>query len=135
VADDIKTVAAECVGWPYREHGRDAHGVDCYGLFMYIAQRLGHVVCDFEYDGDWSKCGGNYFVEHYHEYGKRIKQKDLVPGDVIFMAIDGDIANHIGYYLGEGKFIHCIKRTGVVQSRLNERPFNKKVHSCYRFNP
>jgi len=66
------------------------------------------------------------------------KIDEPVAGCAVVMAIDPmhpDLIQHIGVYIGEGKFIHILENHGVIVSRINDRFFSKKIRGFYRWNP
>jgi cell wall-associated NlpC family hydrolase len=128
----LNELVAECIGVPYKEHGRDIKtGFDCYGLFLYIVNGLGNPIPDYAYSPDWCKQGYNYFIENYYQYADEIQEKELIPSDVILLQGFEGVAYHIAVYIGEGKFIHCGK-LGVTIARLHVWKQKKKIHSYYR---
>ena len=40
----------DLIGTPYRDHGRDAAGYDCYGLAIEVARRFGYKLNDVIYE-------------------------------------------------------------------------------------
>jgi len=128
----IFEMVEKCIGVPFKEHGRDLQGFDCYGIALYILNPLGYNLPDFNYDENWAKCGNNYFIENYYKYAKQINRNELQPVDVILFKNDPEVVNHIGIYLGGGKFIHCDRKSGVIISRLNQQPYCRRIDSFYR---
>ena len=45
---------------------------------------------------------------------RTINRKDLKPGDMIFFRTSGKKVNHVGIYVGDGKFIHAASGGGKV---------------------
>lgn len=132
MSKDIQMIAAELVGIPYKDGGRDREGLDCYGLVLLFMRELGIELPDWEYERDWAKQGGNLLIENYHEYAEQIGRAYMVPGDVIMFENHPGVANHLGVFLGAGKFIHVVEKAGVVIMRVNSQPHLRRMHSCYR---
>jgi len=56
---------------------------------------------------DWESWNPHYILHTYTKVGFiDIKQENMQVGDVIIFRIGSLYANHIGIYIGEGKFIH-----------------------------
>ncbi len=127
----IQDIARKCLGWPYKEHGRDQGGIDCFGLYLLFAREMGKKAEDFQYRKEWADDGLNRLIEGYHQYAFRISRESLKSGDVILFKWHRTVINHMGIYLGAGRFIHCTER-GVIQGHLNQQPFNRRAHSFYR---
>jgi len=112
------------IGLPYKNMGRDFDGVDCYGLYFLIyKEELGIELPDFlniNYSQDWYKKDENHISD-------TIKSNWIIEVEKPFKKYDGlifygikykTIANHIGLYIGEGKFIHIMEDTKSMISRL-----------------
>ena len=123
-------IAGKYVGIPFKEHGRDMKGVDCFGLILLIYKELGYRIDDYRYKPDWFKGDYNLFLENYHKYAKRVPKPE--PGDAILLSRNGESPTHIGVYLGNGKFIHCLRKVGVVINRLNQEPFKSRTEGFLR---
>lgn len=132
--EKLQTLAARCVGWKYSPRGRDYEGgnVDCFGIFLLFASEMGFAIPDYEYEEDWYKNGKERIIDGYPKYAEKIKRKDLEPGNVILFRMSLDVVNHIGVYLGEGKFITCTQGAGVVILDLNRAIYGRRFHSAYR---
>lgn len=48
--------------------------------------------------------------------GRSISKSDLRPGDLVFFRKN----NHVGVYIGNGKFVHASSSRGVTTSSLSE---------------
>jgi probable lipoprotein NlpC len=113
----------DLVGIPYKEHGRDSTGMDCYGLVIEAIRRMGKTVPD-------AFCTG-----------KGIKTKTAsIPntkldkpeeGAVVEMLVMGR-PSHIGVCLGDGTFIHAIEKIGVAIEPLSR--YRHKIKGYYRVN-
>jgi N-acetylmuramoyl-L-alanine amidase len=57
-----------------------------------------------------------------------VKKADLKPGNLVFFDTNGGLnrINHVGIYIGDGKFIHSSSsHKGVVISNLNKGFYSK----------
>ena len=92
-ANDVLFRAIALVGTPYRYGGNTPQGgFDCSGLVGYVFReaagvRLPRTTRDLE--------------EHD---AARVDRKRLQPGDLVFFGKRR--ANHVGIYVGEGRFLH-----------------------------
>ena len=125
---DVASIAQRYVGIPFAHRGRDGAGMDCYGLFWAMMRDLGTPLPDFEYIEDWEKAGGNVLMENYWKHGEEIQKQDLAPGDaILFRTVPAVAANHIGVYIGAGRFVHCTKTCGVTVSEIDRQPHARRV--------
>jgi cell wall-associated NlpC family hydrolase len=102
-ANAVLMRAISLVGTPYRWGGNtpDA-GFDCSGLVNYVYRdvlslnlpRTSQALAEFQ--------------------GARIKPERLAPGDLVFFG-NGGAVNHVGIYVGEGRFVHAPTSGGTVR--------------------
>lgn len=100
--EDIVEIAKQYLGYPYVYGASGPDAFDCDGYIAYIYDLAGITLPDNSYDN----------------YGTRINDRlDLRVGDLVFfdtLFVDGNLADHVGIYIGDGKFIH-------VDTRLSKR--------------
>jgi len=103
-ANDILFRAIGLVGTPYRWGGNTpAGGFDCSGLVDYI----------------YRTAAGIRLPRTSHEMAsmdarKVRKMTQLASGDLVFFDIGGAI-NHVGVYVGKGRFVHAPNSGGTVR--------------------
>jgi len=113
---------SDLVGIPYKMHGRDENGLDCFGLIWLIAKRNGTSIPDPWYrgfDSSLIKLAAQMSVE---------KIESLEPGCVIEMEKDGRM--HLGYALDCENMIHATHNEGVIVENI----VNYTAIGYYRFN-
>lgn len=101
---DIVQYAEQFLGTQYVWGGNSlTSGVDCSGLVQQVYKHFGLSVPRTTYD----QIG----------QGKAIAMKDLQPGDMVFFDTDKNISgpDHVGIYLGDGKFIEAPRPGKGVQ--------------------
>ncbi len=83
------SIAERYLGVPYRWGGADPSGFDCSGLVMYVYAQLGvHLP---------------HFAAAQYRDGRHVRMDQLRRGDLVFF----DDLNHVGIYIGGGRFIHA----------------------------
>lgn len=100
----------DLLGIRYKHNGRTKEGFDCYGLAIEVERRFGHELPDMD---EFKSRDRDFMVCKDMALTKVVKKVKEVPvptkeGDVILFN-NGSILNHIGVYLGDGKYIHCNK--------------------------
>lgn len=101
-------------GAPYRFGGRSARsGFDCSGLVQSVYAKWGLYL--------------PRVARAQYKMGKRVKPKDLLPGDLVFFKNTYKRGiSHVGIYIGDNFFIHASRPgVGVVVSRL-DRGYHKR---------
>jgi hypothetical protein len=112
---------SDLVGLPYKVHGRDESGLDCFGLIYLIGKRSGTPIKDPVYKGfDPS------LVKLADEIG--LVQMDKLEAGCI-LEIEKDNRLHLGYALDKESMIHCTHNEGVIV----EKVVRYKVKGYYKF--
>lgn len=112
--------AARYIGVPYIYGGTSPHGFDCSGLVFYAHERAGlHIPRT---------------AAAQHRAARAIELSSLAPGDLIFFKIKGRAVDHVGMYVGKGRFVHA-PRTGRVVSYayLDDPYYRKRFQGAGRF--
>jgi lipoprotein Spr len=99
------------LGTPYRYGGKSFKGIDCSG---FVGSVLREALCV-------ELSGGS--AEMYRQV-EHVSKSELKEGDLVFFRIRRGIS-HVGIYLGDGKFIHASRSSGVIVSNL-ESPYYKR---------
>jgi len=108
------------VGTPWVEGGRDAKGMDCYGLIVYAYSQLGHELAD-----RWN------FAEHRDLWELLGASTVPVPWDVVIA--DNGERIHVGLVVcGGSEVLHSDRKCGgVVLTRLSR--MKPKIRGVARF--
>lgn len=119
----------EVVGVPFKKHGRDLSGFDCLGLCLYLSGKLdGKKLPDVPY-ADLKINEDKVFVcEAERLYGKQKLEK---PEEGCWIEFEETRGTHIGYYIGQGMFIHASSKSNkvVIESLAKKK---NKVKGFYR---
>ncbi|MCQ2486120.1 MAG: C40 family peptidase [Clostridia bacterium] len=112
----------DLIGTPYKDHGRDASGFDCYGLAIEVSRRFGYKLDDVVYE--------NHNIELSNHYTPTLNVTPVdkpFPGAVIEMQYGKEL--HIGVCLSDREFIHMTKH-GCMVSRIG----TVKIRGLYVIN-
>jgi murein DD-endopeptidase len=96
----MATLAVSLVGTPYQFGGADAAGFDCSGLALYVHARVGLAI-------------PRTASEQRHA-AHPVPLAALAPGDLIFFRIRSRHVDHVGIYVGGGRFVHAPRAGGTV---------------------
>jgi hypothetical protein len=99
------------LGTPYRYGGSTPDGFDCSGFVMYV----------FNENGIQLSRSSREQVQE----GRPVRLSDLKPGDLIFFKMHHRIrdhyrVNHVGLYVGNGRFIHASCNAHAHEIKVDE---------------
>jgi cell wall-associated NlpC family hydrolase len=116
-ANDVLFRAIGLVGTPYRYGGNTpAGGFDCSGLVGYVFHEAAGI--------SLPRTTGQLAALDK----PRVKRERLQPGDLVFFGPRK--VNHIGIYVGEGRFVHAPSTGGTVRLDALDGPYWKS-HYLY----
>ena len=107
-ASNISSVAKTKLGIQYKWGGNGPYKYDCSGFTKEVFRRNGIKIPRVSKD--------------QAKVGKKISKKHLKKGDLIFFhSKKSKVVDHVGIYLGKGKFIHASRfHKRIVISPLRE---------------
>jgi cell wall-associated NlpC family hydrolase len=121
----------DLLGTPFKIHGRNIKGYDCYGLAIEVLSRFGYKLVDlYEYT---TREEYEQLIEKealgvaYRENFKKVTKPE--ESDVLLFFNEKGCSYHIGVYLENNNFIHCDKY-GVRISSLENYDY---YWECYRW--
>jgi lipoprotein Spr len=109
------------LGTPYRYGGINKKGIDCSGFSLMVLKNV--------YNREIPRQTKDQFQK-----GKHIRINNLIPGDLIFFSeIRSRGIDHVGIFLGSGKFVHASESAGVVISDMNDSYYRTKYSGACRY--
>jgi cell wall-associated NlpC family hydrolase len=123
-------IVKDLIGIPYKPHGRDKNGMDCYGIVIEVLRRKGITVADVFYP-DTALETNKYVLQILVNSIPNTRLEIPEEGAVVEILVYGQ-PSHVGVCLGDGTFIHALKRIGVVIEPLSR--YQHKIKGYYRVN-
>lgn len=116
---DLVKAALKWEGVAYRYAGYDRSGTDCSGMVLTLYEQTANI-----------KLPRNSAKQA--EFCKKIRAKDVRPGDLVFFATgkDPDKISHVGIILNDRDFIHASSSKGVVISKL-DAPYYQRTFKMF----
>lgn len=113
--------AERFVGIPYKWGGDNVvDGMDCSGFVRAV----------------YNLCGLSIPRTSREQFtaGDLIVKEDLKDGDLVFFGASVDAINHVGIYVGNGRFVHAPRRGEEIKvSTVNESYFEKRFIGARRY--
>lgn len=115
----LKDLISKELGKPYKWGATGPNSYDCSGLTYSIFGKLGIKL----------ERSSRYQLNS----GVPVSKKDLQYGDLVLFARDGKNINHVGIYVGDGKFVHSPQTGDVVKiTTLNSGYYAKSYYAARR---
>lgn len=112
---------SDLIGVPYKDHGRDTSGFDCYGLAIEVLRRYGYELQDVIYN--------DHNLELSAENVPTLNVTPIEePREAAILEMQADGALHIGVCLNKREFIH-MTRTGCRINQIGALPI-RGIYGC-----
>ncbi|EGO64775.1 C40 family peptidase [Acetonema longum] len=116
----IVNTAQKYMGVPYVWGGSTPKGFDCSGFTQYVMKQHGITI-------------PRTAAEQYNT-GAKIKESNLQVGDLVFFTTYKPGASHVGFYLGNRKFVHAGSGAKQVTiSSLDENYYKSRYLGARRY--
>lgn len=122
--------ATDLLGKPFRDGGRGPDAFDCWGLCVEVFRREGVTLRDYRlycYDTEG-------FFQNFHDELPRWDRHEWpnipVPA-VVAIRFNTYVVNHVGVYIGDGKFLHTREKTGVLIERIESPAWRRRIEGFY----
>ena len=122
----------DLIGVPFADGGRDKKGLDCYGLASLLYARQGVLLPDFKVCAYNSELVDDTIGEQ-RKYWQRIDNAGQLPIPclVVIRFNHPVLCNHVGVYIGDGRFIHTREKIGVNIDRIDSPAWRRKIEGFY----
>lgn len=126
--------AGHYIGLPFAEHGRDAQGVDCWGLVrLVLSEQFGIAVPSYarEYANTRAQDELGRLVRCEAKSWQAIEPGQEKLGDVVVLRLRGQPA-HVGMVLGDQTMLHIEQFINSAIERYVSRRWAGRVEGFYR---
>jgi peptidoglycan DL-endopeptidase CwlO len=110
---------SKMMGVSYKLGGEDDHGIDCSAYTMHV------------YKNSIGKSLPRSSREQF-AMGIPVTHEDLKFGDLVFFNTTGEVASHVGIYLGDDLFAHASVSLGVTISSLESFYYKQRYEGARR---
>ncbi|TVQ82102.1 MAG: phage tail protein [Micavibrio sp.] len=126
--------AGHYIGLKFREHGRSAEGLDCWGLVrLALMERFNAVLPSYgaEYAHSCNTEEIAPLIGRESEKWQGIEAGQEKCGDVIVLRLRGAPA-HVGLVLGDGRMLHIEKHINSAIEHYRGRRWRDRIVGFYR---
>jgi cell wall-associated NlpC family hydrolase len=111
--EKIMAVVNRYSGVPYHWGGEGRDGMDCSGFIRTVLWECERIELP-------------HSSREMAQFGVAIPASNLESGDLLFFKINSFMVNHVGVYLGDGKFAHASLYSGVTVTDMNDDYYHGK---------
>jgi len=115
----FEDAVSKYIGIPYKYGGNGIRGYDCSGL-------VHRVFKDFY---GWNVPRTTRELQYF---GSRIPLSIAQPGDLVFFSLRRFKIDHVGIYLGDGRFVHASLSRGVTIDSLGDDYYERNFKMARR---
>lgn len=123
------------IGIPYKDHGRTADGVDCYGLVYYAYQQLGRTLPSFSSAYRDPLAKDRAVIEALIDENKHIFTEvhieDAEKYDVLLFRVMG-APSHVALFDTPGHMFNADVNAGVVREKYTTPRWKSRLVGAYR---
>ena len=127
------------IGLTYKRKGRSFDGVDCYGLVVLIYKDMLNVDLPefnelYYKKEEWYDQKGKHIVSNIGSKLLRVEPPyEMYDGLIFYRNMGSIIADHIGVYIGDNKFIHIEEEKTSEICMLDGTSFGDRIYAALRF--
>lgn len=121
------------IGIPFLEHGRERDGVDCWGLARLVySEKLGIVLPSYVegYQTTEDKIELAALIDNEKQAWEEVKKPQQF--DILVFSFRGQ-PMHIGIYIGDEYFMHCMKGIDSCLEVLSRSNWETRLVGVYRY--
>lgn len=127
--------AGRYIGLPFRDHGRDRSGLDCWGLVrLVLSEQFGHMLPSLAQDYVHSRAVDaiSKLILREIPLWERMPEGAEAAGDVIVLRLSGKPL-HVGTVLGDRHMLHIESGINSAIERYDSTRWKDRVFGFYRY--
>ena len=127
--------AGRYIGLPFKEHGRDRSGLDCWGLVrLILSEQFAFALPSFvkEYDRTTNADKIARLICREIPFWQAVSSGEENLGDVAVLRLRGQ-PMHVGLVLGDGQMLHIERGINSAIERYASPRWSERVHGFYRY--
>jgi cell wall-associated NlpC family hydrolase len=128
--------AGRYIGLPFRDHGRDRDGLDCWGLVrLVMAEQFGLALPSFstEYDRATDKTRISRLIAREASAWRAVRRGEEALADVVVLRLQGQPL-HVGLVLGDCQMLHVERGIDSAIEKYTGPRWAERIYGIYRHN-
>ncbi len=118
----------DLLGKPFVNGGRGPEEYDCYGLATEVFRRFGVDLPDYRVSCEnASRINSTIDAER----SRWIRCEKPQAPSLVVLRFNSRYYNHVGVYIGNGRFIHTAKKTGVRIDKVYDIYWKNRIEGFY----
>jgi cell wall-associated NlpC family hydrolase len=123
------------IGLNFKEHGRDRHGIDCWGLVrLVMGEQFGVSLPSYatQYDSTTREDQLAPLIEEERKWWIPVEAGKEQLGDVVVLRMRGHPI-HVGFVIEHGRMLHAEVGIGSVLDSYKNARWHLRVTGFYRY--
>ncbi len=123
------------IGLPFKEHGRDRSGLDCWGLVrLVLDEQFGFHVPSYasDYTRTTDSAAISRLIDREAMDWRAIARGQECLGDVIVLRMRGQ-PMHVGLIAGDGQMLHVERGVNSALERYTAARWSSRIEAIYRY--
>lgn len=130
--------AGRYIGLPFKDHGRDRAGLDCWGLVrLVLAEQFALALPSLaaHYPRTTDQPSISRLIERETLHWQNINDTQTVrAGDVIVLRLNG-APMHVGVVIGDGRMLHIERGINSVIESYRTSRWESRIYGFFRYTP
>ncbi len=126
--------AGRYIGLPFRDHGRDRSGLDCWGLVrLVLGEQFGIALPSLatEYEHTLALDDISGVIRRQIPMWQSVTEGTERCGDVVVLRLHG-LPLHVGVVLGDGYMLHVEARIDSAIEKYDQTRWKDRIYGFYR---
>lgn len=121
------------IGIPFKAHGEDFNGADCWGLVNLVLKTEFNIqhpnIGEYKDDKD-IRNNEKLFLINIYKYWTKVVNPEI--GDCILIQFSG-VSSHVGIVVAKEMMLHTLRNKNAVIERFTTNLWQQRVKGFYRY--
>lgn len=123
----------DLLGKPYKDGGRGPAFFDCWGLAMEVHKRFNITLPDFEICASMTTLINDEISLQKTLSDNWLQINEPLVPCIVVIKTHPVFVQHVGVYVGDGKFIHTSSKTNVCRNKVTDLIWSRRIKGFYKY--